>query len=75
MCRALDLPGGAMTDQVNVAFWSISLDVECPNCKTDFDLVESDVFRESGINPLERARGYEATCPICKHEFLVDLEF
>lgn len=64
-----------MTDQVNVAFWSISLDVECPNRKTNFDLVESDDFRESGINPLDRARGYEAACPLCKHEFLVDLEF
>jgi C4-type Zn-finger protein len=58
-----------------VAYWSITLDAECPSCKADFDLIEDDGFRECGINPLERASGYEATCPHCEHEFLVDLEF
>jgi len=57
------------------AYWSISLDAECPECGKDFDLIDSDEFRESSIKPLERYIGYEATCPHCEHEFLMNLEF
>jgi hypothetical protein len=66
--------GGAVMSN-HPATWSISLDTECPECQKGFDLTDQDSFRESGINPLERTTGYEATCPECKHEFLVDLEF
>ncbi len=57
------------------ATWSISLDLNCPKCNEQIDLIDDDSFKESGINPLERAHGYETSCPHCEYEFLVDLEF
>jgi DNA-directed RNA polymerase subunit RPC12/RpoP len=58
-----------------VAYWSISLDTECPECKAEFDLIDLDSFRESSVNPLDRVEGYEATCPHCEHEYLLALEY
>lgn len=63
-----------MSDK-NVAFWSIQLHAECPSCKAEFDLIDQDSFRESGVDPLGRVKDYEVTCPRCEHEFLADLEY
>jgi hypothetical protein len=58
-----------------VAYWSISLDTECPACNAEFDLIDLDSFRESSVNPLDRVEGYETTCPHCEHEYLLALEY
>lgn len=58
-----------------VAYWSIRLDTECPSCLAEFDLIDLDSFRESNVNPLDRTKDYEATCPHCEHEYLLDLEY
>lgn len=63
----------------STATWSISLDTECPSCGHGFDMVCSDSFRESGIDPIEngtdRSKDVDAYCPECGHEFTVDLEY
>ena len=58
-----------------VAYWSIRLDTECPECQAEFDLIDLDSFKESSISPLDRVKGYEITCPHCEAEYLLDLEF
>lgn len=58
-----------------VAFWFVRLDTECPVCNAEFDLAELESFRESGINPLDRVKDYEITCPRCEHEYILDLEY
>lgn len=73
--RRLVLVEGEEVSEKSVAYWSISLDTECPSCGKDFDLIELDSFRESSVNPLDRTKDYEITCPHCEHEYLLDLEY
>lgn len=57
-----------------IAIWHISLDVECPKCGTCFDLTNDDDFYHN-FEPAEDAKDYEAVCPECSHEFMVDFEY
>lgn len=65
------------------ASWSISLDLECPECHKHIDLIDDDWFRESmadgALELLEhgtdRTRGIKMQCPCCPHTFLIDLEY
>lgn len=63
--------------QKNYASWSISLDVWCPYCEHEFNLLESYV--DLGCDPIEhgtsRTEDYEVLCPKCEHEFLVDFQY
>jgi hypothetical protein len=63
-----------------IATWSISLDVFCPACKEDVDLLDREDFWEvrklsACETHTERSRDVEVVCPKCHHEFKVDLEF
>lgn len=63
------------------AFWSMSLDCECPSCKKDVDLLNLPDFwhHHSGLvaceNSTERSRQLEVVCPECGHEFVVDCQY
>lgn len=54
------------------AYWSLSLDVECPWCDHYFDIVHQwSQYGEwpNGLEPIEHPREVEATCPECGSEF------
>lgn len=65
----------------HIAFWSISLDTDCPKCSYDFNILntDSDFWVNSSIEPIEhdtkKTKEYEVTCPECSHEFLVDFTY
>ena len=53
-----------------------SLDVKCPKCKDDIDLLDQD---EDGCfttpiftNQWDELEGEMVICPICDHEFTID---
>ena len=58
-----------------VATLSWSLDVECPHCKQEFDLVDTDSERDYRItnkvfyNQWNKVAGMDVTCPHCKQDF------
>lgn len=55
------------------AAWSISLDVECPHCKADFDLTDGDDFwacAQPGEHGTDRTTDLETVCPKCDGQFL-----
>jgi len=63
-----------------IAAWSISLDVECPHCKYEYDILsETDFWTDTNIKPIEHdtpnSRNYEVECPKCEKEFLVDFTY
>lgn len=55
-----------------------SLEVECPNCKTDLNLADGDYDSEGDIssaiftNRWDRLNGFEICCEKCSHDFLLD---
>ena len=58
------------------ATWALNLFCECPGCKQDVDLLDSDDFWEGRkIAPCEhgteRTRNMRVSCPNCGHEFHV----
>lgn len=55
----------------NIAQWYVSLDVECPNCKDCFDVLDQDYAGDvlSGSEPLESDVELEVTCVSCGFEF------
>ena len=60
-----------------IAFWSISLDSECPLCGEDVDLLRAPDFWEGKkIKPIENgtdeADNLAVQCPKCDHEFNVE---
>jgi len=60
-----------------VACWSFSLDIECPKCGHDLDLVENDDFwdgRPNSFNILH-SKDEDIICPECDHEFVCDFEY
>lgn len=64
-------------DGRTIAFWSISLDCECPSCGEDVDLLRAPDFGEGkGIKPIEigtdEAENLAVQCPECDHEFNVE---
>ena len=68
--------GETMTSPLKaVATLSWSLDVECPHCKEECDLVEYDSTHDYCIankvfnNKWDDVAGSEITCPHCKQEF------
>ncbi len=71
-----------MTDKVQPlqAIWSISLDVECPKCEEYVDLLNAPDFWdgrhfEMCEHHTPRTTNFEAQCPLCDHEFLVDFDY
>lgn len=63
-------------EDMNIAYVDWSLDVECPNCKENVELSKQDdensIARKLFSNQWDKIVGWEATCPYCKHEFIVD---
>jgi len=61
------------------AYWSISLNVECPNpnCGQHVDLLEYADFWDGREHPqpAERMENVEVVCPKCAHEFTVTTDF
>lgn len=53
------------------ASWSISLDVECPLCYHDFDILGLGPYSEilGKVEIGESGRLIEVQCPKCKREF------
>lgn len=69
-----------MTATKTHAFWDISLDCDCPNCKEYVNLLDYDDFWhgrkfEACENHTDRTRGVDVVCPECGHEFECDLEY
>lgn len=57
------------------AVWSISLDVECPQCNHGFDLAEDPDFwhcQDDGFQAGDDANDVAVTCPECGHKFVCD---
>jgi hypothetical protein len=63
------------------AYWSVSLDTECPVCEESFDMLCTPDFWEGKSNwqlcehATEKTEGVDACCPKCGHEFNVDLKY
>jgi len=59
------------------AYWDISLNVECPACHEDVDLLEYADFWDGREHPCpaESMEGVEVVCPKCSHEFTVNTAF
>jgi hypothetical protein len=59
------------------AQWSISLYCDCPNCKAVVDLLEYPDFRhlDIGEHGTQQSEGIEVVCPVCGHEFEVNLVY
>lgn len=56
-----------------VAWWHVSLDVDCPKCQQYIDILQTDEYLcGDGFN-IESANDidFEAKCPECGHEFLI----
>ena len=64
-------------DKNTPAYWSLSLDTECPKCGHNFDLLcDPDFWEVSGAKQAcEEIKGYEACCPECNHEFKTDFVY
>lgn len=61
----------------NYATWHVSLDVECPHCGEDVDLLDDPEFLtgsdfEVAETRTDATRDVEVTCPKCDKEFIVD---
>ena len=58
-----------------IALLDWSLNVDCPSCKEEIDLVEYDSADDYHIaqkifsNAWSKLEGFEITCPHCQHEF------
>ena len=61
---------------MNTAYLDWSLHVECPKCheETDISANDDDSVVTNAIfhNVWDNLKGYEVTCPHCKHEFELD---
>lgn len=58
------------------ACWSISLDVECPGCHEDVDLLEYvDFWDHRHLEAGEAKEDVEVVCPKCGHEFAVNTAY
>jgi len=59
------------------AYWDISLNVECPACYEDVDLLEYEDFWDGRTHPepAERMENVEVVCPKCSHEFSVTTDY
>jgi endogenous inhibitor of DNA gyrase (YacG/DUF329 family) len=61
------------------AQWNISLDVECPHCKNDVDLMDMDDFGEylnkGTIDDSLHVENVEVYCPECGEDFVCDFCF
>ncbi|OJW70122.1 MAG: hypothetical protein BGO59_25960 [Spirosoma sp. 48-14] len=60
------------------AYWSITLDVVCPHCKADIDLIDDDsVEKEDLPQPGQYIPdlNLEVECPKCNSTFLVHNTF
>ena len=54
------------------AYWSVSLDVECPDCHKDVDLLEyADFWDGRKLKVCEHRENVDVVCPKCNHEFTV----
>jgi hypothetical protein len=74
-----DEGGGVMANVT--ANWSIEINTICPKCENYFDIIGADCefwidqHFELAEHGTENSKDIETTCPDCKHEFLVDLEY
>lgn len=64
----------------NEAVWTVSLNVDCPNCKEWVDILDDPDFfdcRDLDIAEHGTERSIDVTvyCPECGHEFEVDLTY
>jgi len=62
------------------ATWIIELNIDCPNCKNWVDLLDyPDIFDarsfEIAEHDTEKSKDVCVVCPVCRHEFTVDLEY
>jgi hypothetical protein len=69
-----------MSDLKPIATWDISLNTDCPGCGEMVDLLDyADFWDGRKLNLAEhdtdRTRGVEVQCPLCHHEWKVDLEW
>lgn len=62
-----------------IAFLDWSLDVECPHCKLDVDLVDyeanhgdNDIANLIFSNRWDKLIGYDIECPHCHTDFKLD---
>lgn len=59
------------------AYWSVSLDAECPECKIDFDVLDlpdsGDIVR--GTEACSSNDELHVHCPECGHEFLAETAY
>lgn len=62
------------------AYWSISLDVDCPYCGNNVDLLRGPDFWDGAhFQPIEHGSrattNVDAICPDCSGTFVVDYEY
>ena len=58
---------------MTTAYLDWSLEVECPSCCQEFDLVDDIEVSEAIFNnQWNRLRGYEVVCPHCEYPFKLD---
>jgi hypothetical protein len=59
------------------AEWSISLDLECPYCNEQINLLDGEWPEgiQAGEHGTEQTKGYEVECPGCDRTLLADFVF
>jgi len=64
---------------MSIAYLDWSLDIECPHCKEDVDLVrydgdhgDNDFSRRIFSNKWDELKGWMVECPHCHNDFLID---
>jgi phage FluMu protein Com len=63
-----------------VAYWSLSLDVKCPHCKNDVDLITTPDFWDGRRfqaceQDTSQTTNVDVFCPECSEEFQVDFAY
>lgn len=58
---------------MTIAYWSCSLDTECPKCGNYFDILDLPDYQEYiwGVEPCESDAELDIFCPECEHKFIV----
>ena len=64
---------------MNIAFVDWSLDIECPHCEKEIDLVDYESNSEDNYlsvkiftNKWDEISGFLVECPHCHHDFQID---
>ena len=65
---------------LNKATWELELNCQCPKCEEHVNLLDEVNFWDYRSLDIceygtDRSRNVDVVCPLCGHDFVVDLEY